>query len=202
MRQLCFAALGVAAICVASGAQAGVVFDTGMSVSSPALLRSLQPGGAYAVRFSVTGPVALTRASTVGSALGAAPVTLSFGIASVDADLPGADLFGCTAQTGSARASYGCDLGQSIAAGDYFLTVRSDGEFGVQTLGNFSTPILRKGPNASTYSTEGFAAQFTLLGTPLSVPEPASWMLMIGGFGFAGGAMRQQKRRVRFAPAS
>lgn len=32
-----------------------------------------------------------------------------------------------------------------------------------------------------------------------AVPEPASWALMIGGFGLVGGAMRARKRQVRFA---
>lgn len=31
------------------------------------------------------------------------------------------------------------------------------------------------------------------------VPEPASWMLMIGGFGAIGGAMRRRKATLRFA---
>ncbi len=33
----------------------------------------------------------------------------------------------------------------------------------------------------------------------LGVPEPASWALMIAGFGLAGGAMRVRRRTVRFA---
>ena len=32
-----------------------------------------------------------------------------------------------------------------------------------------------------------------------AVPEPASWALMLGGFGAIGGAMRSRKRTVRFA---
>ena len=31
------------------------------------------------------------------------------------------------------------------------------------------------------------------------VPEPASWAMMIGGFGFVGGAMRRRKTNVAFA---
>lgn len=34
------------------------------------------------------------------------------------------------------------------------------------------------------------------------VPEPATWGMMILGFGFAGGAMRARKRSVRFATAT
>ena len=32
-----------------------------------------------------------------------------------------------------------------------------------------------------------------------AVPEPASWALMLGGFGLVGGAMRSRKRSVSFA---
>jgi len=32
-----------------------------------------------------------------------------------------------------------------------------------------------------------------------AVPEPASWALMLGGFGVVGGAMRSRKRSVSFA---
>jgi hypothetical protein len=35
--------------------------------------------------------------------------------------------------------------------------------------------------------------------TPTAVPEPASWAMMLGGFGMIGGAMRQRRRTVRFA---
>jgi PEP-CTERM motif len=35
-----------------------------------------------------------------------------------------------------------------------------------------------------------------------AVPEPATWGMMILGFGFAGGAMRARKRSVRFATAT
>ncbi|HJR82581.1 MAG TPA: PEPxxWA-CTERM sorting domain-containing protein, partial [Sphingomicrobium sp.] len=30
-----------------------------------------------------------------------------------------------------------------------------------------------------------------------AVPEPATWIMMIGGFGLAGGAMRMARRRRR-----
>jgi hypothetical protein len=32
-----------------------------------------------------------------------------------------------------------------------------------------------------------------------AVPEPASWALMIGGFGLAGAALRRRGTQVRFA---
>lgn len=33
--------------------------------------------------------------------------------------------------------------------------------------------------------------------TALGVPEPAAWALMVGGFGFVGGAVRRRRQRMR-----
>lgn len=38
----------------------------------------------------------------------------------------------------------------------------------------------------------------TEIAAPPSVPEPASWAMMLGGFGLVGAAMRRRKPRVRF----
>jgi len=48
---------------------------------------------------------------------------------------------------------------------------------------------------------EGVAATGALVTefTTGAVPEPASWAMMIGGFGLIGGAMRTRSRAVRFA---
>jgi PEP-CTERM motif len=34
---------------------------------------------------------------------------------------------------------------------------------------------------------------------PGAVPEPATWAMMIGGFGMIGGALRYRRRRTRVA---
>ena len=44
----------------------------------------------------------------------------------------------------------------------------------------------------------GAVLYWTDPGTP-SVPEPASWALMLGGFGLVGGALRSHRRSVSFA---
>jgi hypothetical protein len=40
---------------------------------------------------------------------------------------------------------------------------------------------------------------FRFGGAPAAVPEPASWAMMIAGFGFTGAAMRRRRRRIAFA---
>lgn len=40
---------------------------------------------------------------------------------------------------------------------------------------------------------------FTLAGTVSSVPEPASWALLIGGLGIVGASMRRRATKVSFA---
>ena len=39
----------------------------------------------------------------------------------------------------------------------------------------------------------------TITDTAASVPEPASWAMMVGGFGLIGAAMRRKKVAVTFA---
>ena len=54
---------------------------------------------------------------------------------------------------------------------------------------------------ALRFRSSGVAFEFdTIGGAVAGVPEPASWVLMIGGFGLVGGAMRRRQRAtVRFA---
>lgn len=68
---------------------------------------------------------------------------------------------------------------------------------------SFASLGLTAGSYVWTWGTGGNADSFTLNIGPVAgaVPEPATWALMILGFGFIGGAMRrrtQQTPRVRF----
>jgi len=71
------------------------------------------------------------------------------------------------------------------------------------------TSLITNGTNTLSLTTAGgdalslIVAQFTLpVGAappPPTVPEPASWAMMVGGFGLIGGAMRRRKATVSFA---
>ena len=53
--------------------------------------------------------------------------------------------------------------------------------------------------NALTYGAVSTASIYERIS---GVPEPTSWMLMIGGFGLIGGAMRRRSTQVKFATAA
>jgi PEP-CTERM motif len=55
--------------------------------------------------------------------------------------------------------------------------------------------------DSSLYQANRFALSFIDI-TTASVPEPATWAMMLFGFGAAGGAMRYRRRRTTMAYAS
>ncbi len=60
------------------------------------------------------------------------------------------------------------------------------------------------GPGANTddgLAIDNFRLSATLAPAVGAVPEPATWAMMIGGFGVVGGAMRRRKARARMAIA-
>jgi hypothetical protein len=68
-----------------------------------------------------------------------------------------------------------------------------DGFFGVVSDTPFTTVELR---TTGFRGTDGFGVDnVTFSATAAAVPEPATWAMMIGGFGIVGGAMRSARRR-------
>lgn len=86
----------------------------------------------------------------------------------------------------------GVYVGDAPVSGAFTLTFAT-AQDGI-TLENFATRWQRTGSNAN-----GSASG---LGTPTNVtavPEPATWAMMVAGFGLVGGTLRRRERRPRAA---
>jgi len=68
--------------------------------------------------------------------------------------------------------------------------------FNPNTNDTYKVTLTVTGLDSGTQSLTTYAQVGTGAG---AVPEPASWAMMLGGFGLVGGAMRRRKAAVRFA---
>jgi len=111
-------------------------------------------------------------------------------------DVAGIFTYGTITQTLEDIIFYTSALDGGFFTSDYVVTTAGPQLF----TGSTSAPVLSTGTFALTdYYTGG---NLTLTVTPVgvsSVPEPASWAMMIGGFGVIGGAMRRRRTKVSFA---
>jgi len=82
--------------------------------------------------------------------------------------------------------------------GSYYATYLINGQYDLT--GSVSGPInnvlVRTFDSDATIPSSVTASQSL---TPLAAPEPASWAMLVGGFGMIGGAMRRRRVAVRFA---
>ncbi|HWI84784.1 MAG TPA: PEPxxWA-CTERM sorting domain-containing protein [Sphingomonas sp.] len=90
----------------------------------------------------------------------------------------------------------------TLAAGTYWFALQN----AVTAQNNYAYWDVNNGPSAAYENAYGdvngyfggsSSSAFTL--TTGSVPEPASWAMMVGGFGLIGGAMRARRTNVSFA---
>lgn len=139
-----------------------------------------------AQEFTVTSPVVVTSASFTELDLGVTPTDVNWGFANNDGPggLPGTFL----------------SAGEDVVSSVSFL--------GTDGIYNIDQVFFNVGPQALGPGTYYFAIQavsptfFTYLGfgaTGPTVPEPATWALMLVGFGGIGAALR---RRLRAASAA
>lgn len=76
----------------------------------------------------------------------------------------------------------------------------SDGVTWLSLSGSGNVAANLKNVTSVTFSSLGYTYnQLDNVQVSGAVPEPASWALMLGGFGLVGGAMRSRKRSVSFA---
>lgn len=111
------------------------------------------------------------------------------------------------------RASYGVPAGNEVYSADYsFFTADAGGSFMDGVSYSYFGDVLFSGTTASpTFLTGTFdlfndpdhqdkLATLTITSdAQAAVPEPASWAMMIGGFGMIGGALRRRWTAVTFA---
>jgi hypothetical protein len=120
--------------------------------------------------------------------------------------LPGAELHSAQATYDGHESFEGLSgLNWSVAAADYWVAfeVRAG-----DTLGGFMSTLNTPNPQpVGAFEYGAFGPQYNLSGVPIGVridgsgvaggtggvPEPASWALMIGGFGLAGAALRRRR---------
>jgi hypothetical protein len=94
---------------------------------------------------------------------------------------------------------------------DGVLVVDNGGDHGPQsvthygvflTAGSHSLRIYQQengGITALTAYMNGNPLSGSAISTTMSAPEPASWAMMLGGFGLIGGIMRSRRTSIRFA---
>ena len=90
----------------------------------------------------------------------------------------------------------------TLAAGNYWFSLQN----AVTSQGDPMYWDQNGGPSTSVQFNSSWGTfypsshAFTLYGSPAPAPEPASWAMMLGGFGLVGGAMRaRRKAQVSFA---
>ena len=93
----------------------------------------------------------------------------------------------------------------SVIAGQPYLGImdavgRNDGDFAVTALDIAAFNAIGWDTSVDALIDPTYAALTGDIYSASTVPEPASWALMIGGFGMAGTALRRQ-RRTGFATA-
>ena len=188
-----FAATAAAFTLLSGPAAAAVIVDTGFM--PPFTVGLLVSDGQYvAARFGLT---QRTRVTGVEGYLaeGAPDETLTFAIRE-DLGLPGAELFSTVAVAPDAEGWQGPHgLAWDLAAGAYWLAfeVRDRQTFvGALGLTAGGLPMATGLPPIAPWSRVEFdAAAVRVFGE--AIPEPATWALMIMGFGAVGVALRRAR---------
>ena len=103
--------------------------------------------------------------------------------------------FGGTRQTAS--IGFGSNIFAQLNVGGTTLGFTQYGGPDLFTL-NGNTPVFNLGTFNLSSITSG-AAQIRISAVTAAVPEPATWAMMIGGFGMVGASLRRRKAAVRFA---
>ncbi len=196
---LCAAA--IAAVSWSSVASASYLIDTGAGQDSSG---DFVGRASFGTQF-VAGEFTLAEASTVSSVEGFFTTSTSGllveKIYSASAGLPAASALYSVDISAPAKGTgwVGADgLDWSLAAGTYWLSfeVPDGSSFMGAALFNPSSPASKYAYfNGATWSSTVRPFGFRIGGEAASAaPEPASWAMMLGGFGLIGAAMRARRK--------
>lgn len=168
-------------------------------------------------------PAAYTFTSATWSIISGTNVNTGAMVASGTTSLTNAGLVGYrvteTTLTNQQRAIFRLNADITdllLGSGDYFLTwsllgTGVSGPFVPPVVGSLGSGNALQSLSGGSFATlveagsqQGLDLPFTINGTRIAgaVPEPASWAMMIGGFGLVGGVLRRRARTsatVRFA---
>ena len=199
---LAVAAPGIAATLVTplagGNSQSGIMFDVVIK-SSALTLQSIGVNisdGTYDFEF-------YTLAGGVGGNTGdSTPWTLRNSFSGVTTAGPGnLTTFDITDLGLAANTTYGIYFTSTVASGG-IVRYTNGSDVGDTVAGNADLSILsgygKSYPFTNTYQPRNFNGELTysLNG---AVPEPASWALMIGGFGLVGASLRRRREAVSAA---
>jgi PEP-CTERM motif len=226
MKSLLLAATAALALAAALPAAADVLYDNGPSTYK---IDAIPISGANVVANSFTAAAGATATGLEFVTWGAQTTSVDWQISNGDPEKAGATVLasGTSSVTADflgvfALATYSntIDIGSvALSGGDYWLQLSgatpsqagqsiywdtNNGPSAGDWLGQGDTgPFGECGAARSCTGSESFQVLGTvpsaLPGTGGGVPEPASWALMISGFGLAGAAMRRRRSLARAA---
>ena len=201
------------AVALPGAAQAATIYETASYTGDDTGEYIVQNGHYMGAAFTLTQTTDIT---AVGGQFGGYPSGTIYAaiipLASLDAlpaATPGAiagislghTVFAVTSGTHDQAAA----LPLTLAAGAYAVVFGS-GEFGASGwagFGDLNTPVGQSHMFASVFSSDwsdfdDTGVRIFVEGNAAAIPEPATWAMLIAGFGLVGGAMR---RRARFVAA-
>ncbi|WP_254601993.1 PEPxxWA-CTERM sorting domain-containing protein [Sphingomonas bacterium] len=183
--------------CFALSAQAITIVDTGQPT---------QTNGGYtlyssqwlASEFNVTSAVNLTDVMGYMNFTGA----LRVAIYSDGGDLPGTKLYSATSTQSGTGWLGSSGLNWALTSGSYWVSFETDSGNGYMPYPS-PIPLNQEAgyhPGAQGwYSADTLNLGVRIYGTAAVVPEPASWLMMVLGFGLGGVALRRAKARTPLA---